>query len=168
VNRAAAELALATEETLLILKIAFLALLYAFILYIVRSATRDIGEAPQESIILGAAEASALRAEHGIVEPQPAVARFVVLEGPGVETGRAIELRTPSVVGRESPNGIPLGDDEFASAHHARIDARTDGIWVEDLGSTNGTFVNGGRVSAERLKPGDVLRIGQTELVFEP
>jgi pSer/pThr/pTyr-binding forkhead associated (FHA) protein len=168
VSLPAAEVALATEDTLLILKIGFLALLYLFILYIVRSATRDIGEAPQESIILGAKEAAAVRAEHGIAETPRAVARFVVLDGPGLSEGREIELTPPAVVGREAPNGIPLAEDEFASGHHARIDVRTDGIWVEDLGSTNGTFVNGGRVSAERLEPGDVLRIGQTELVFEP
>jgi hypothetical protein len=168
VNEPGAVLALANDETLLILKIAFLVLLYAFIVFIVRSATKDIGEVPQESIILGASEAAAARAAHGIPEPERAVARFVVLDSPGLETGREIELTPPTVVGRESPNGIPLGDDDFASAHHARIDARSDGIWVEDLNSTNGTFVNGGRVSAERLEPGDVLRIGQTELVFQP
>jgi hypothetical protein len=168
VNAPSAVIALATEETLLILKIVFLALLYLFIVYIVRSATRDIGEVPQESIILGAREAAAARAAHGIAEHEPAVARFVVLEGPGLEAGREIELRPPTVLGRESPNGIPLSEDDFASGHHARLEARTDGIWVEDLSSTNGTFVNGGRISAERLEPGDVLRIGQTELVFEP
>ncbi len=160
------EAALATDETLLILKIAFLVLLYAFILFIVRSATKDIGEAPQESIILGAREAAAARAAHGIEEPKPA--RFVVLDGPGLDAGRAIELTAASVVGREAADGVDLGEDEFASARHARIDPRADGVWVEDLGSTNGTFVNGGRIAAERLKPGDVLRIGQTELLFEP
>jgi FHA domain len=169
VNALAAELALATEDTLLILKIAFLVLLYAFVLYIVRSATRDIGEVPQESIILGASEAAAARAAHGIPEhTAPPVARFVVVESPSLAAGHEIELTTPAVVGRESPNGIPLADDDFASNRHARIEAKTDGVWVEDLGSTNGTFVNGGRVSAERLEPGDVLRIGQTELVFQP
>jgi FHA domain len=158
--------ALATDETLLILKIAFLVLLYAFILYVVRSATKDIGEAPQESIILGAAEANALRAEYGYEEPKPA--RFVVVEGPGLDAGSKIELTTASVVGREAAGGVDVGEDDFASARHARIDPRADGVWVEDLGSTNGTFVNGGRIAAERLKPGDVVRIGQTELRFEP
>jgi hypothetical protein len=166
VTAALPEFALATDETLLILKISFLVLLYAFILYIVRSATRDIGEAPQESIILGAAEAARARAEYGVDEK--ATASFVVLEGPDLKTGSKIEITSTSVVGREADNGIPLHDDEFASARHARIDPRTDGVWVEDLGSTNGTFVNGGRIAAERLKPGDVLRIGQTELRFEP
>jgi pSer/pThr/pTyr-binding forkhead associated (FHA) protein len=156
--------ALATDETLLILKIAFLVLLYGFILYVVRTATRDIGGAPQESIILGAAEAAELRAEHGVQEPaRPA--RFVVLDGPGVRKGTTIDVSATTVLGRD--NGIPLDGDEFASGRHARIEARSDGVWIEDLGSTNGTFVNGERVTAERLNPGDVIRVGQTELRLE-
>jgi pSer/pThr/pTyr-binding forkhead associated (FHA) protein len=156
--------ALATDETLLILKIAFLVLLYAFILYVVRSATRDIGGAPQESIILGAAEAAALRAELGV---EQAPARFVVLDGPGKKKGEAIELTAATVFGRDRRSGVRLDDDEFASAQHARIEPRSDGTWVEDLGSTNGTFVNGERITAERLKKGDVVRVGQTELRLE-
>ena len=157
--------ALATDETLLILKIVFLVLLYGFILYVVRSATRDIGGAPQESIILGAAEAAALRAEHGVQEAQPA--RFLVLDGPGRKPGETIELATATVLGRDRRSGFRLDDDEFASGRHARIEPRTDGIWIEDLGSTNGTFVNGQRVTAERLNAGDVVRVGQTELRLE-
>jgi hypothetical protein len=156
--------ALATDETLLILKIAFLVLLYGFILYVVRSATRDIGGAPQESIILGAAEAAALRAELGV---EQAAARFVVLDGPGKKKGETIELTTATVFGRDRRSGIRLDDDEFASAQHARIEPRSDGTWVEDLGSTNGTFVNGERITAERLKKGDIVRVGQTELRLE-
>ena len=158
--------ALATDETLLVLKIAFLVLLYGFILYVVRSATKDIGGAPQESIILGAAEADALRAEHGIVAESPR-ARFVVVGGPGLRKGRTIDVSSATIAGRNSGSALSLGDDDFASARHARIDPRTDGIWVEDLGSTNGTFVNGERITAERLSPGDVVRIGQTELRLE-
>lgn len=158
--------ALATDETLLILKIAFLVLLYGFILYVVRSATKDIGGAPQESIILGASEAAALRAEHGI----PATvgsARFVVLDGPGLEKGRTVEVTAATIVGRDHGSGLEVGEDEFASARHARIEPRSDGVWIEDLGSTNGTFVNGERITAERLVPGDVLRVGGTELRLE-
>jgi pSer/pThr/pTyr-binding forkhead associated (FHA) protein len=157
-------IALATDETLLILKIAFLVLLYGFILYVVRSATRDIGGAPQESIILGAAEAATLRAELGV---EQAPTRFVVLDGPGKKKGETIELTTATVFGRDRRSGVRLDDDEFASAQHARIEPRSDGTWVEDLGSTNGTFVNGERVTAERLKKGDVVRVGQTELRLE-
>jgi hypothetical protein len=158
--------ALATDETLLILKIVFLVLLYGFILYVVRTATKDIGGAPQESIVLGAAEAAALRAEHGVQEPgRPA--RFVVLEGPGLRKGSTIDVSASTVVGRDRDSGIVLDGDEFASGRHARIEARSDGVWIEDLESTNGTFVNGERVIAERLDPGDVVRVGQTELRLE-
>jgi pSer/pThr/pTyr-binding forkhead associated (FHA) protein len=159
--------ALATDETLLILKIAFLVLLYGFILYVVRTATKDIGGAPQESIILGATEAAALRAEHSAPETG-GPARFVVLDGPGLKKGRTVEFSAATVVGRDHGSDFELGDDEFASARHVRIEPRVDGVWVEDLGSTNGTFVNGGRITAERLSPGDVLRVGETELRLEP
>jgi hypothetical protein len=158
--------ALATDETLLILKIVFLVLLYGFILYVVRTATKDIGGAPQESIILGAAEAEALRAEHG-VQQAARPARFVVLDGPGLRKGKTIDVSMPTIVGRDQDSGIALDGDEFASGRHARIEARSDGVWVEDLGSTNGTYVNGERITAERLNPGDVVRFGQTELRLE-
>ncbi|MEX0851125.1 MAG: FHA domain-containing protein [Gaiellaceae bacterium] len=158
--------AVATDETLLILKIVFLVLLYGFILLVVRSATKDLGGAPQESIVLGAAEAARLRAKLGVTEDVRA-ARFLVLDGPGLRGGSKVDISTVTVVGRDADSGIPLGDDEFASARHARIEPRSDGVWVEDLGSTNGTFVNGERVTAERLQAGDVVRVGQTELRLE-
>ena len=152
--------ALATDETLLILKIAFLVLLYGFIVLVVRTATKDIGGAPQESIILGAAEAAKLRAKHGVD-----AARLLVVSSPELQHGSTIEVAASTVVGRDAASGIRLGRDEFASARHARIEPRQDGVWVNDLGSTNGTYVNGARLKAARLlRPGDVVRIGETEL----
>jgi FHA domain len=152
--------ALATDETLLILKIAFLVLLYGFIVLVVRTATKDIGGAPQESIILGAAEAAKLRAEHG-----GDAARLPVVASPELQQGSTIEVAASTVVGRDAASGIRLDRDEFASARHARIEPRQDGVWVNDLGSTNGTYVNGARLKAARLlRPGDVVRIGETEL----
>ena len=74
--------ALETDETLLILKIAFLVLLYGFIVLVVRSATKGMDQAPQESIILGAAEAAALRAEHGLPPT-----RLLVVTSPGAAGG---------------------------------------------------------------------------------
>jgi pSer/pThr/pTyr-binding forkhead associated (FHA) protein len=54
------------------------------------------------------------------------------------------------------------------SSRHARIEVRGDGAWVQDLESTNGTFVNGSRiVGAQRLGAGDVLRVGETDLLVE-
>lgn len=155
---------LSTDETLLVLKIAFLVLLYGFILLIVRSATRDLGGAPQESIVLGAAEAARLRAELGA---RPA--SLLVLSGPGSRPGSTVRVTAPTVVGRDADSGIRLDGDEFASGRHARLEPRARGLLVEDLRSTNGTFVNGERVAGSRLlAPGDVVRIGSTELQLQP
>jgi pSer/pThr/pTyr-binding forkhead associated (FHA) protein len=157
-------LALETDETLLILKIAFLVLLYGFILLVVRSATKGMEQAPQESIILGAAEAAQLRAEHGL-PPR----RLLVVVSPDLREGLTIEVAAPTTVGRDAASGIRLDRDEFASATHARIEPRPDGAWVDDLGSTNGTFVNGTKVKRAQLaKVGDVIRIGATELQVQP
>ena len=72
-------------------------------------------------------------------------------------------------VGRGTGNDVSLDRDDYASARHARIEPRRDGIWIEDVGSTNGTFVNGDRLTQpRRLQPGDVIRIGATDLRFEP
>jgi hypothetical protein len=158
-----AVVALTTDETLLLLKLAFLVLLYGFIVLVMRTATKDLGGAPQESIVLGAAEAARLRAEHGW-KPH----RFVVLTGPGLRQGATLEVATSTIVGRDPASGIHLDGDDYASARHARIDPDADRIWVEDLGSTNGTFVNGERVTGRRaLERGDVVRVGQTELRLE-
>ncbi len=156
-------LALESDETLLILKGAFLVLLYLFILLIARSATKDLGGAPQESIILGAAEAAELRAQLPV---RPAA--FRVLEGPGLRAGSTITVDSATVVGRDAGSGITLDGDDFASSRHASIEPRADGVWVEDLGSTNGTFVNGERITGRTLvRAGDAVRIGQTELQLE-
>jgi pSer/pThr/pTyr-binding forkhead associated (FHA) protein len=156
--------ALASDETLLILKIAFIVLLYGFILLIARSATKDLSGAPQESIVLGAAEAAKLRAEAGMPS-----ARLLVLTSPELRQGGAIEIAGSTIVGRDAGCGIRLERDEFASGRHARIEPRPDGVWVEDLGSTNGTFVNDSRIAEpRRLSPSDTLRIGATELRVEP
>lgn len=153
-------IALATEETLLLLKIAFLVLLYGFIVLVVRTATKNIGGAPQESIVLGAREAAALRAELG-VRPGD----FLVVRSTELAQGSTVAVAAATTVGREAGSGIRLEHDEFVSARHARIEPRSDGMWIDDLGSTNGTFVNGERVKSGRaLRQGDVVRIGETEL----
>lgn len=153
------------DEALLALKIAFLVLLYLFVWLIVRSATRDLQQAPQESIILKPAEAEALREEH---EPSQPRARLLVLQSPSLEQGAEVELAAPTSIGRGSENGICIDGDDFVSSRHARFEVRPDGVWIEDEGSTNGTFVNGARVTtARQLQRGDVVRIGQTDLRME-
>jgi FHA domain len=152
------------ETTLLLLKIAFLVLLYLFIWRIVRSAARDL-RLPQESMILSPQQASALL-------PQPvarSLGRLVVLKSPILVEGEVVTLDShPLLVGRGSDNDLSIDGDEYASAHHARFEPRRDGVYVEDVGSTNGTFVNGIRLTRERrLATGDVVRIGETNLRFE-
>jgi pSer/pThr/pTyr-binding forkhead associated (FHA) protein len=148
------------EELLLVLKIAFLVLLYLFIWRIVRTASRDV-RLPQESFVL-TPEARGRRVE-------ARTGRLVVLESPALPRHQRIELDSaPLEIGRSLENEIQLEDDEFASARHARLTPQRDGVWLEDTGSTNGTFVNGDRVTrAQRLEPGDVIRIGESDFRYE-
>jgi FHA domain len=149
------------EEVLLVLKIAFLVLLYLFIWRIVRTVGRD-SRLPQESFVLKPAAASAL----GLTVQS---GRLVVTQSPHFEEGEIFELdTTPLTIGRTAQNDVALEGDEFASASHVRVDPRRDGVWVVDLDSTNGTFVNGHRIDGpHRLAVGDVVRVGETELRFE-
>ena len=155
---------IAVEEALLILKILFLVLLYLFIWRIVRSATRDL-RLPQESFILGPEAAAALR---GGSAPT-ATGRLVVVKSPALKEGSDLVLDSaPLTMGRGAANDVELRGDDFASAEHARFEPRRDGVWLSDVGSTNGTFVNGVRLERPRkLAPGDVVRIGATDLRFE-
>jgi pSer/pThr/pTyr-binding forkhead associated (FHA) protein len=74
----------------------------------------------------------------------------------------------PLTVGRAGDNALVLAGDEFASGRHARVEAGRDGIWILDLDSTNGTLVNGERIDGRRrLRDGDLVRIGDTELRLE-
>jgi pSer/pThr/pTyr-binding forkhead associated (FHA) protein len=157
-------LALTVDETLLGLKVAFLVLLYLFVWLVVRSATKGLSAgAPQESIVLPAAEATALRAAFA-----PSSRRVRVLASPALTPGTAIELSQAAGVGRGAENVIRLDGDTTVSSRHATLDSRADGLWVEDAGSTNGTFVNGAPVTTRRLlQPGDVIRIGHTDLLVE-
>jgi FHA domain len=153
------------EELLLALKIAFLVLLYLFIWRIVRSASRDV-RMPQESFILAPEGGDG---ERRGVRRKLAKGRLVVLSSPALEQHEEHVLNSASVtIGRGVQNDIALAADEFSSAEHARFEPRQDGVWLEDVGSTNGTFVNGVRIRQPRkLSPGDVIRIGETDLRFE-
>ena len=154
----------AVETVLLALKIAFVVLLYLFVWRIVRSASRDL-RLPLDTLLLGPSQAHA--AGLGIASPQ--LGRLVVEESPSLEQGTDFMLDSiPLTLGRAAQNDVVLAGDEFASARHARVEPRRDGIWVHDLGSTNGTYVNGERLEgAQRLAPGDVLRVGETDLRYE-
>lgn len=155
-------------EVLLALKIAFLVLLYLFVLRVIRSAGRGERQAPsQDSMILTPETAAA--AGLGRKDSSRRSVRLVVQRSPSFEVGDEFRLNSaPLTVGRGGQNDLVLDGDDFASARHARVELRGDGVWVQDLESTNGTFVNGSRIAgAERLGSGDVLRVGETDLRVE-
>ena len=152
---------IAVEEALLLLKIGFLVLLYLFLWRIVRTASRDL-RTPQESFVLAPKQVRK--------DPPPErriVGRLVFVSDVDVPSD-SYEIDSAAVtVGRGHANDIPL-DDEFASTQHARVESRPDGVWLEDVGSTNGTAVNGVLIEKPlKLSPGDVIRIGETDLRFE-
>jgi hypothetical protein len=154
---------IAVQEALLVLKVAFLVLLYLFIWRIVRSAARDV-TMPQESFVLAPGSVPGLGEE-----PYVETGRLIVLTSPALGEGEKWELdSSPLTLGRGSQNDVQLDRDEFASSTHARIEPRRDGVWVEDIGSTNGTYLNGIRLTRpKRLAPGDILRVGETELRYD-
>ena len=154
----------AVDEVLLVLKIAFLVLLYLFIWRIVRTASRDL-RLPQESFILAPAGGGVQASR-----PGPRAGRLVVVKSPDLNEGEDFELNSAQLtIGRGRQNDISIATDEYASARHARFEPRRDGVWVQDLGSTNGTYLNGARLDhPRRLTRGDIVRIGETDLRFEP
>jgi hypothetical protein len=150
------------------LKFGFLAVLYLFLLWVARSARRDLvrhelAGIPAEDVthergddVGGPAD---LRAG---VDP-----RLEVVAAMGHEPGTLVEIGDGLTLGRSAGAGL-LVDDPFASAAHARIFPRGPFMHIEDLGSTNGTYLNGRQLRrAEQLKPADVVRIGDSEYRYE-
>jgi hypothetical protein len=154
----------AVEEALLVLKLAFLVLLYLFIWRIVRSAARDV-RMPQESFVLAPGSVPGLAQEPSSI----ASGRLVVVKSPALDEDDALELDSAALLlGRGSANDVNLARDEYASSNHARIEPRRDGVWVEDIGSTNGTYINGVKLDRpRRLTPGDVVRVGGTDFRYD-
>jgi hypothetical protein len=155
---------IAVEEALLLLKIAFLVLLYLFIWRIVRTAARDL-RLPQESFVLAPGSIPGL----GDSAPHVEAGKIVVVKSPALTEGDEWDLdASPLTFGRSSGNDVELKRDEYASSSHARLEPRRDGVWLEDIGSTNGTYLNGIRLTRpKRLTSGDIVRIGETELRYE-
>ena len=154
----------AVDTVLLALKIGFLVLLYLFIWRIVRTASRDL-RLPQESFILAPSRESGL----ANVSPPLRSGRLIVIKSPELDTGENFELNSSQLtIGRGRQNDIALPNDDYTSARHARFEPRQDGVWVQDLGSTNGTYLNGARLERpRRLSAGDVVRVGDTDLRYE-
>jgi len=102
------------------------------------------------------------------VRPREARRRQLYLKvvQPAAQAGRTYDLDDELTVGRSPGCGVAMPEDIYTSTLHARLFRRNDQVWVEDLGSTNGTFVNSEQIKqAVRLGKGDLLQIGST--VFE-
>jgi FHA domain len=100
--------------------------------------------------------------------PRPSRRRHLYLKvvQPPEHAGRAYDLDDELTIGRSPGCGVAMPEDIYTSTLHARLFRRNDQLWVEDLGSTNGTFVNSEQISqAMKLGKGDLLQIGST--VFE-
>ena len=149
------------DGVLLALKIAFIVLLYIFIWRVIRSAGREMRVTQDSFVTAPIAERHEKRA--------PRAGFLVVISSKDLEVDAKLELTHGQLtVGRGPLNDLQLLEDDFASGRHARFDPRRDGVWIEDLGSTNGTFVNGVRLtSSRRLTPGDIVRIGETDFRYE-
>lgn len=86
-----------------------------------------------------------------------------------LKTGQKIPLSNMKVkIGRDPSNQVVIPDDTFTSRQHAWITFEAGEFWLEDLGSTNGTLLNGHPVvKRQLLSAGDKIRVGHTELTFE-
>jgi FHA domain len=161
------------EQALLVARIAFVVLLYLFVWRVVRLSIRDV-RAPAESLILSpeAVRAAGLDRMPDIPHsPAPlpgTVGHLLVRSSPVFPAGTIILLDSDVVFGRAAESDVPLAADGTVSGRHARVFKRDGSPYLEDLGSTNGTYVNGQPLAAERLlRPGDVVAVGATELVYE-
>jgi hypothetical protein len=93
--------------------------------------------------------------------------RLIVASSPSLAPGGEYPLEAGMTLGRSRSNGIPISD-QFASHMHARVFPRGHFFYIEDLSSTNGTFVNGRRIDGPaQLKVRDEIRLGETVLRYE-
>jgi hypothetical protein len=135
--------------TIWVVRLLFLFLLYVFLFGVARTLIRDLRQAARE--------------------PSTELGRLVVLASPGGEPaqGTSIGLDPITSLGRDVNNAIVV-DDQFASAQHAVLTFRGRTWYVEDLKSTNGTFVNGSQVEGvSPLGYGDEVQVGQVRMRLE-
>jgi hypothetical protein len=152
-----------SEGLLTVLKFCFLALVYLFLARVVFVVARELRAAkvpvvvPEPVVADAVAPAPAPRERRGRGRAQ-----LRILE-PAARAGEVFALDDEITVGRAAGCGVVLAEDTFVSQVHARVYRRGGDSYVEDLGSTNGTFVNGERVvEATRLRRGDRVQFGQT------
>jgi hypothetical protein len=150
------------------LKFGFLVVLYLFLLWVARSALKDLRRPSRGSAGVAHApvdDATSMYAAadaRGEDEFEP---RLLVEHASGHESGIAYDLMGGATLGRGDVE-IKL-DDPFASSHHARISRQGHVVVIEDLGSTNGTYLNEEPLTGPQpLHSGDHIRIGDSEFSY--
>ena len=135
--------------TVWVVRLLFLGLLYLFLFRIARALVSDLRAAARE--------------------PGAEIGRLVVVASPAgePEEGTSLALDAIATIGRDVNNAIVV-EDQFVSAEHAILTFRGRAWYVEDLGSTNGTFVNGAPIDGVvPLGFGDVIQVGEVRLRLE-
>jgi hypothetical protein len=156
-----------TDPVAVLLKFGFLAVLYLFLLWTVRSALKDMagsGRLPDDEEDAG----GGARERGAAMDLRSGVRPFLeVVAALGYEPGTRFEIHESATVGR-SPNADVRIDDPYASSAHARIFPRGQFMFIEDMGSTNGTYLNGRQLrKPEQLRVADTIRIGDTEYRYQ-
>jgi hypothetical protein len=153
-----------SEITLTIVKVLFLALLWLFILFVASVVRSDLFGRAVSADGVRQLQTPDRRGKGRRTRGQPRV--LTITNGP--ETGTAAQLAGGMImIGRGADCQLMLNDD-YVSTRHARVVAGENGVYIEDLGSTNGTYVNGMRISAPTtITLQDTVRIGKTVLKLE-
>jgi pSer/pThr/pTyr-binding forkhead associated (FHA) protein len=149
-----------SEAVLTVLKFCFLALLYLFLYRVVRLTLRELRAPALTAEPSAVPQAAPPRRER---RPEPrASLRLRILE-PAPRRGETHTIDREITVGRGGGCALVLNDDTYVSQLHARLFQQNGEGYVEDLGSTNGTYVNGKQINGvTRLKRGDQVQFGQT------
>ncbi len=152
------------------LKFGFIAVLYLFLLWVSRSALRDLRRTTTTDREAHAPEyedATAMHRAGDAMEPHGGAPRLRVKSAPGLRAGAAYDLGGGALLGRGTEADIVL-EDTFSSSRHARLTPQGDAVVLEDLGSTNGTYLNDEPLGGPQpLHDGDRIRIGDSEFTFE-
>lgn len=158
------------QVPLLAAKALLLLLLFAFIYAVVRRGVGDLREIPDDDSYKPGSDRSPARNGRGAYAPGRDPIAELVVEDSAIIAPRTrfpIESGTTSL-GRSSGSDIVLKSDDFASGKHAMLTRHGGLLYVEDAGSTNGTFVNGRKtVGATPLRSGDKVKVGSTTFRYE-
>jgi pSer/pThr/pTyr-binding forkhead associated (FHA) protein len=153
-----------SDPLLTFLKYIFLAILYLFFLRVLRAVWMELRE-PKPAPVSAALPPPVAERSRGRARRRGGGEERLVVVEPADRRGQEFVLGDELTVGRAGGCGVPLPDDSFVSQLHARVFRRDGQLFVEDLGSTNGTYLNRKKVaSAVSMRKGDKLKVGKTTL----